>query len=142
MSSYIEGHQREGLCLSHKQRMKWEADKEHGLDRLLFCELAIDPALFARFNPACKSLFQKLQEDEIDVLTLEQGTADWHKGRQFSFTPSQADRSFRKALIVFQDNQNWCRVAEYLEREEYYNCESVFLFILFFFLNFKTWILH
>ena len=121
VSSHIEGHQWEGVCLSHKQRMKWEEDKEHGLDKLLFCELATDPTLFVRFHAACKSLFQKLQDDEIDVLTLEQGTADWHKGRQFSLTSSQADGSFRKVFIIYQENQNWCQVAEYLEGREYYN---------------------
>ena len=37
---------------------------------------------------------QDLRDEKIDVLTLEQGTADWHRGRQFSLTSSQSDGSF------------------------------------------------
>ena len=121
LSSTIEGHQWEGVCLSHKQRIKWERDQQHGLDAYLFPALATDEALFERHSDGCKTLFNRLQNDKIDVLTLEQGTADWHKGRQFSFTSSQADGSFRMAMILFQDKLAWCNVAEYLEGAEYHN---------------------
>ena len=94
LSSTIEGHQWEGVCLHHKQRIKWEGDQHHGLDKYLFPALATDEALFARLGVECTFLFDKLKDEEIYVLTLEQGTADWHKGRQFSFTSSQTDRSF------------------------------------------------
>ena len=46
VSSTIEGHQWDGVCLSYKQRICWEADREHGLDKFLFCELATNPDLF------------------------------------------------------------------------------------------------
>ena len=134
VSSTIEGHQWEGVCLCPKQRNFWEQDNEHGLDKYLFPALATDPRLFTQFNAACRDLFLRLQDDKIDVLTLEQGTADWHKGRQFSFTSSQADGSFRKALVIFQQNQNWRDVAEYLEGQDYHNCTylsiSIFLFVI------------
>ena len=120
LSSTIEGFQWEGVYLNHKQRIYWERDQEHGLDEFLFPELATNESLFSRFRAACKSLFKKLQDEEVDVLTLEQGTADWHKGRQFSFTSSQADGSFRMAMILFQEKQAWSNVAQYLEGEDYH----------------------
>ena len=120
LSSTIEGFQWEGVYLNHKQRIYWERDQEHGLDEFLFPELATNESLFSRFRAACKSLLKKLQDEEVDVLTLEQGTADWHKGRQFSFTSSQADGSFRMAMILFQEKQAWSNVAQYLEGEDYH----------------------
>ena len=129
VSSTIDGHEWEGVCLNYKQRFFWERDKENGLDRYLFPALATDEGLFSQFKAVCNNLLKNLKGEEIDVLTLEQGTADWHKGRQFSFTSSQADASFRMALLAFQDDQNWCHVASYLEGEEYHNCEYHHLMI-------------
>ena len=58
--------------------------------------------------------------DEINVLTLDQGTADWHTGRHYSLTSSQSDGSFRMALIIFQDDEDWCLTARYLEGDDYH----------------------
>ena len=133
ISSSLDGHQWEGVCLSHKQRKCWEADNIHGLDDLIFTPLAMHPGLFSQFQIASKNLFDDLRESKVDVLTLEQGTADWHKARQFSFTSSQADGSFRKALIIFQDNSNWCNVAAYLEGNDYHTRKYFYFTSHFFF---------
>ena len=66
---------------------------------------------------------QDLRVDKIDVLTLEQGTADWHRGRQFSLTSSQSDGSFRMAMVIYQNDPHFCNVAKYLEGEEYFTGE-------------------
>ena len=71
-------------------------------------------------------LLTYLMDVKIDILTLEQGTADWHKGRQFSLTSSQSSGSFCKALINYQKDNDWCNVAEYLHGQNYH--ESKFLF--------------
>ena len=126
ISSTIEGHQWEGVCLSYKQRMKWEFDNHHGLDMYIFPALATHEELFSRLEVERFSLFDDLKDSKVHVLTLEQGTADWHKGRQFSFTSSQSDGSFKKAFINFQNDESWCNVATYLDGQEYYTRKFYF----------------
>jgi hypothetical protein len=128
VSTQLEGHQWEAICLNQKHTIAWESDKKNGLDHLLFKPLATHADLFCQFKVERESLFDVLKDEHVDVLTLEQGTADWHKGRQFSLTSSQADGSFRKALIVYQDDENWCKVAEYLQGEDYYTGKFNFYF--------------
>ena len=117
------GHQWEGICLHPKQTAAYERDMEHGLDSLIFEMLASSNELVAMHQNEMKEELSELKNEKIDVLTLEQGSADWHKGRQFSLTSSQADGSFRKAFILYQSNDDWCDTAEYLYGERYYECE-------------------
>lgn len=120
VSSSIEGHQWEGVCLSAKERKCWEDDKCHGLDKFLFLALATHPEFFDQFKEQRFALFDQLRAEEVDVLTLDQGSACWHKGRQNSFTSSQSDGAFSKAFIVYQDKLEWCHVGTHLEGEEYH----------------------
>ena len=90
------------------------------MDKFLFCKLTTCPDLFPRFQIQAETLFDQLMSNEIDVLTIDQGTADWHTGRHFSLTSSQSDGSFRMAFIIFQENDNWCAIARYLEGDDYH----------------------
>ena len=126
ISPTIEGHQWEGVCLSYKQRMKWGNDNYHGLDMYLFPALVTYDKLFSRLEAQRFALFDNLKDSKVHILTLEQGTADWHKGRQFSFTSSQSDGSFKKAFINFQNDESWCNVATYLDGQEYYTRKFYF----------------
>ncbi len=112
VTTKIHGHQWEGICLSHKQRTLYENDPVHGLDSYLFPSLTTIPSLFNLHHEDIKEMLDELKQ-KINVLTLEQGTADWHKGRQFSATSSQASNSFHKAFILYQSDNDWCDVAEY-----------------------------
>ena len=117
------------MCLDHRQRLLWEEDKNNGLNKFLFNALATHPQLFSELTSEQIALFDELRDDKIDVLTLEQGTADWHKGRQFSLTSSQSDMSFVKAFINFQNDQDWCNIATYLEGDEYHRCKYFLSFL-------------
>ena len=58
--------------------------------------------------------------EKNDIVTLEQGSADRHKGRQFSMVSSQADGSFQMAFIIHQSDNYWCATAEYLYGSNYH----------------------
>ena len=123
VSSTIHGHQWEGICLSYKQRTEYESNKFHGLDEYIFEELTTFPLLFEIHNDEIKLMLDDLMNLNIDVLTLEQGTADWHKGRQFSITSSQSSGAFKKAFIIYQAEDDWCEVAAYLFGQKYHERE-------------------
>ena len=120
LSSTIHGHQWEGICLSTKQRELYENDPVNGLNGFLFQRLASSDSLIEQYWMEIDDLLEDLNDEQINVLTLDQGTADWHKGRQFSMTSSQSSRAFRMAFILFQENIDWCNVAQYLYGEKYY----------------------
>ena len=120
VTSTIRGHQWEGICLNQKHRIIYENDPKHGLDAFLFKRLAGCPSLIELHQDEMKVMLDELREEKIDVLTMEQGTADWHKCRQFSLTSSQSSGSFQMAFILFQDDNDWCNVAEHLHGEKYY----------------------
>ena len=122
LSTTIHGHQWEGICLNPKQRILYQEDPEHGLDSLLF--VMIGPSPFVdQHKDEMKLMLDDTLIERIDVLTLEQGSADWHKGRQFSLTSSQADGSFRMAFIIHQSDDDWCNIAEYLYGSTYHEGE-------------------
>ena len=125
VSSVVHGHQWEGFCLNQKQRIAYEVDPFHGLDKLLFQKLAGVDELIDKYKDEMDTILIDLKEEKINVLTLEQGTADWHKGRQFSLTSSQSDASFRKAFIIHQQDDDWCIIAEYMNGETYHEGKSV-----------------
>ena len=120
ITTKIHGHQWEGISLQPKHRIKYENDPEHGLDEFLFKILYKEPSLIESHKVEMDMMLVILRSENIDVLTLEQGTADWHKGRQFSLTSSQANGSFDKAFINFQNDDDWCKVAEYLYGQNYH----------------------
>ena len=120
ISTLIHGHQWEGICLSSKQRSLYERDAAHGLDKYVFQALTTEPSLFSVHKYDIQDIFDDLRLINIDVLTIEQGTADWHKGRQFSMTSSQASGAFKMALILNQLDDDWCDVASYLFGEKYH----------------------
>ena len=132
----VHGHQWEGFCLNQKQRIAYEVDPFHGLDKLLFQKLAGVDELIDKYKDEMDTILIDLKEEKINVLTLEQGTADWHKGRQFSLTSSQSDASFRKAFIIHQQDDDWCIIAEYMNGETYHEGKSVTISFSFF-LNFQ-----
>ena len=123
LSTSIHGHQWEGICLSSKQREMYEVDPVNGLNGFLFQRLASLPSLLNLHWVEIEDQLEELVEEKIDVITLEQGTADWHRGRQFSMTSSQSSRAFRMALIIYQNDNDWCSVAQYLYGEKYHECE-------------------
>ena len=73
----------------------------------------------------CHLLCNSLRDEKVNVLTIEQGTADWHKGRLMSLSSRSSDGSFRMALIIFQHDANWQMIAKYLEGDDYH--ESKFI---------------
>lgn len=119
ISSCIHGHKWEAIALNPKQRLLYSIDPEEGLKNFYFQKLSASPRLFFENEFEIKRLFDDLIEEEIDVMTLAQGTVDWHRGRQFSFTSSQSDDAIKKAIIVYQDDNDWCEVGQYLEGENY-----------------------
>lgn len=123
VTTTLHGHQWEGICVNPKQTAAYELDKEHGLDSFIFEILASNDELVSENEYEMKVKLDELKDEKIDVLTLEQGTADWHKGRQFSLTSSQADGSFRKAFVLHQIDDSWCDTAEYLYGSNYHECE-------------------
>ena len=123
LTTTIRGHQWEGICLNQKHRIKYEIDPKHGLDEYLFRQLTCVSSLVELHKCEMEEMLAELRDERIDVLTLEQGTADWHRCRQFSLTSSQASGSFRMAFILFQADGSWCDVATYLYEEEYEKCE-------------------
>lgn len=123
VTNELNFHEWEGVCLSNKQRLLWEEDNTHGLDDLHFPCLARFDSLAGLFQEKMNDMLKILREEEVDVLTLEQGTADWHKGRQFSITSSQSDGSFTKALIIYQHDPNFVKVATYLHGKNYNECK-------------------
>lgn len=128
ITNRIHGHQWEGIALNPKQRIKYMNNKRTGLDSLIFTKMESSDELFEEHKDDIKNHFQVLKALKIHVLTLEQGTADWFKARQFSLTSSQADGSFRKAFILYQENESWCKIATYLLGEEYHRgeCEKMY----------------
>ena len=142
ISSTIDGHQWEGVCLNYKQRLKWEADKIHGLDAYIFPALATNDELFSRLENERFALFDDLKDEKVHILTLEQGTADWHKGRQFSFTSSQSDGAFKKAFINFQNDESWCKIATYLDGQDYHTRKLCFLLSMYLFYTLSFSIPH
>ena len=114
------GHQWEGVCLSQKQRSEYEEDKFHGLDKYILQPLTTFASLFEEHKDEIKDMLDDLKGFSVNTITLEQGTADWHKGRQFSLTSSQSSGSFPAALILYQSNDDWCNVATYLFGEKYH----------------------
>ena len=80
ISTVIHGHRWEGFCANQLHRIAYEKDPEHGLDDLIFQRIAkTEDNLFYEENKnAVNELLQKLRLEKINVLTLEQGTADWH----------------------------------------------------------------
>ena len=125
VTSMIHGHQWEGVCLSLKQRVEYENDKKHGLDKYIFQPLTSFESLFDAHKDEIKSMLDELMEISIDVITLEQGTADWHKARQFSITSSQSAGAFKTALVIYQSEDDWCEVASFLFGEKYHECELI-----------------
>ena len=105
--------------MNQKHRIKYEIDPKHGLDEYLFRQLTCVSSLVELHKCEMEEMLAELRDERIDVLTLEQGTADWHRCRQFSLTSSQASGSFRMAFILFQADGSWCDVATYLYGEEY-----------------------
>ena len=101
----------------------------------IFPALATHNRLFRQLQTERFALFDELKDEKVNILTLEQGTADWHKGRQFSFTSSQSDGSFRKAFIAFQHDEDWCNVATYLDGQDYHLRKLLAFFFPTFFLH-------
>jgi hypothetical protein len=137
VTSTVHGHQWEGICLNPRQRIIYENDQLHGLDSLLF-QLLAGSSLVEIYKDEMNRILDDLKNQQIDVLTLEQGTADWHKGRQFSLTSSQSDDSFRMAFIIHKEDDDWCSIAEYLYGEAYYESKSLvfnYVFVAFLFLK-------
>ena len=130
VSTTVHGHQWEGICLDDKQRALYLEDPHHGLDGYLFEILAksSEPgASFDNHKDKIEEMLEDLMLDDIDILTLDQGSSDWHKARQFSMTSSQASFSFRKAFIIYQQNEDWCNVAKYLLGQNYHERKSLAL---------------
>ena len=73
-----------------------------------------------------QSMLDELVLLEIDVVTLNHGTADWHYGRKFLITSSQSNASFEIAFINYQNDSNWCNVAEYLFGKNYHKGKGWF----------------
>jgi hypothetical protein len=119
VSSTKHGHQWEGICLNPSQRAMYEQDEQHGLNALHFKLLTGSKKLILKYKEKMEATLDDLSM-QIDVITLEQGTADWHKARQFSLTSSQSDKSFRMAFLIFQEDDDWCNIAEYLDGSEYH----------------------
>lgn len=134
LSTIVHGHQWEGVCLCPKQKDLYEKDPEHGLDAYFFPALAKSSSLFEVHGDSIESMLTDLVDNDIQVITLEQGTADWHKARQFSMTSSQASFAFRKAFIIVQTSEDWCKVNTYLHGEKYYERKYLFLFSSFLFI--------
>ena len=105
------------------QAVEYQKDPHHGLDDLLFEMLASADGQLEEHRIEISDLFFELKSEVVDVLTLEQGTADWHKGRQFSLSSSQTDGAFRKAFIIYQERESWRTIARYLFGENYYRGE-------------------
>ena len=129
VTTTVHGHQWEGICLNPKQTIAYELDKQHGLDSLIFEMLSLSNELVNEHENEMRDKLDELRNEKINVLTLEQGSADWHKGRQFSLTSAQAGGSFRKAFILYQADDNWCDTAEYLYGDKYYECKYSYLFL-------------
>ena len=120
LTTKIHGHQWEGICLHASERFLYEDDNEHGLDKLIFPALATFKNEYDLHKDEVEDLLREIKDEKVDVLTLEQGTADWHYGRKFSLTSSQASRSFQVAFINYQMNDDWVQVARNLFGDEYY----------------------
>lgn len=130
VTTKYHGHKWEGFCLNQKHRIQYEEDPIHGLDKHFFKILAYGEGLLDTFKSEIQDLLIELTNEKIDILTLEQGTADWHKGRQFSLTSSQSSKSFCKAFISFQRDDNWCNVAEYLHGNMYNESELLYMSLI------------
>lgn len=123
ISTVIHGHQWEGVCRDQKERLAYEEDPEHGLDHLSFAKLAeINDGNLINEDDQEKidAMFQTLKNEKINILTVDQGTADWFKGRQFSLTSRQSFGAYMKAFIINQQEDSWCDVAESLYGRNYH----------------------
>ena len=109
----------------------WNADKKNGLDHLIFPQLAVSCKFEGHFDFEMREILNEIKDEKVHVFTLEQGTQDWFKARQFSVTSSQSDAAFRKAMILHQDSKDWHDVARYLEGDNYKTREFIY-FILFY----------
>ena len=127
LTTTIHGHQWEGICLNPKQQKLYEDNPTDGLNSLLFQIIGTSPFV-GEHTEEMKTMLDDLLLDRINVMTLEQGSADWHKARQFSLTSSQADGSFRMAFIIHQSDNDWCDTAEYLYGLQYHRGEYLILF--------------
>ena len=94
LSTTHHGHQWEGICLSTRQRILYKEDPMHGLDKFIFEALATEKSSYDAKKNQVKELLDELVLLNVDVFTIEQGTADWHQGRQFSATSSQSSGTF------------------------------------------------
>lgn len=122
VSTTTHGHCWEGISLNPKQVNAYNEDPDHGLDSLIFEKIAsLSDEDVSEHEMEIKELFDNLRDEKINVVTLTQGTADWFKARQFSFTSSQSHGSFDKALIIYQDDDDWCNVARYVSGATYHN---------------------
>ena len=97
----------------------YENDPEDGLEDFYFKMLSSSSEIDGFYQVIIKNLFDELIAQKVDVLTLTQGTVDWHRCRQFSLTSSQSDDAIKKAIIVYQNNNDWCEVGQFLEGCEY-----------------------
>lgn len=125
ITSSIDEHDWEATALNPKQRILYEKDPEHGLKHLYFQMLSSSSESYLNFKWSIKNLFDELIEDEVDILTLSQGTVDWHRCRQFSFTSSQSDDAIKKAIVVYQNDKDWCKIGAFLEGENYRDGKSI-----------------
>ena len=108
-----------------------------------FQQMASDSLMMEEFEEEIKLEIEMLKNDRIDYLTLEQGTSCWHRGRQFSLTSSQASGPFGNALIVYQNNGDWCNVAEYLHGLDYHECKLFrHIFLVKGFFSYQYWSTH
>ena len=77
----LHDHQWEGICLHAQQRALYQKDPAHGLDEFIFEKLATNNFLYKEKKHQINSMLEDLRENSIDILTLEQGPANWHMGR-------------------------------------------------------------
>lgn len=131
ISTLLHGHEWEGVCLCPNQRRMYESDKKNGLRGYIFQTLACSP-LIQQFSGAVEDELDELVETTIDVYTVEQGTADWHIVRRFSMTSSQASFAFNMAFIIYQNDRDWCTVAQFLYGRNYHTREFLFSFFVLF----------
>ena len=122
ISTIHRGHHWEGIALNENHHQEYENDNT-SMHRYTFNR----DVCFSDVSQAEKEIIDQLKA-KVDPITIAQGSADWHMGRNFSLTSSQCHGTFKKAFPLFASNESWKIVAKHLYGPSWMNhlvCETI-----------------
>ena len=109
VSSIHQGHHWEGIALDSSQERDYSVDKQSLLKYACSYEISADN----NEESTMEKLVMDEVKDGIDIITLCQGSADWHWARKLRLTSSTTHETFKKAFRLYGNRAHWKRVAEF-----------------------------